>query len=382
MTVNGLKFNNTGGNATITVTAVTGVLTIATNQTVAVTGGDHVITGVSNNAVEISLPGASTWNVSDGASLTVSARMIKGGTRANFTKSGSGLLVIDNDNGGTGSSNVTWLATAGTLRFNSGGQNAVGTSANPITVTAGASVETHVNFNQNPLTLNGTGVNGNGALRVLSGNLTSQPGAGGTTTLASDSSIYVAPGASINMNKAIGQSGGARALTKIGGGTMQLSVANTFTGGLKIEAGTVNITSATPSLSGSNSIALSGVALPVAGADYGTLTFGGTTLTLGGSMSFNFSTAPVETTTYSLLQLGTGATAGTFSGVSIGGTFATGLTQSGNVWSGSEGLHSFNFNQTTGNLVVTAVPEPSSFAVLAGMGALGFVASRRRRSVR
>jgi hypothetical protein len=59
-------------------------------------------------------------------------------------------------------------------------------------------------------------------------------------------------------------------------------------------------------------------------------------------------------------------------------------------------VNSFNFNRlgflagsgldadqvVLSNLSLTAIPEPSSFAALAGLGAIGLVASRRRRSVR
>lgn len=41
----------------------------------------------------------------------------------------------------------------------------------------------------------------------------------------------------------------------------------------------------------------------------------------------------------------------------------------------------YSFSEATGYLTYTAVPEPSAFAALAGLGVLGLVATRRRRSV-
>lgn len=62
---------------------------------------------------------------------------------------------------------------------------------------------------------------------------------------------------------------------------------------------------------------------------------------------------------------------------SFGATFAVdGYSDlGGGIW--SNGM--FEFDTATGALTLTAIPEPSAFAALAGLASLGLVASRRRR---
>ena len=47
------------------------------------------------------------------------------------------------------------------------------------------------------------------------------------------------------------------------------------------------------------------------------------------------------------------------------------------LWTSNNGL--WSFDQSTGQLALSAVPEPSAFAALAGLGALGLASQRRRR---
>ena len=65
------------------------------------------------------------------------------------------------------------------------------------------------------------------------------------------------------------------------------------------------------------------------------------------------------------------------------GDFATvtvnsiGLTNSGGLWTGTNGDVSYSFAQSTGDLTITAVPEPAA-ALLGGLGLLTLL--RRRRA--
>ncbi len=48
------------------------------------------------------------------------------------------------------------------------------------------------------------------------------------------------------------------------------------------------------------------------------------------------------------------------------------------VWTLDSGQQTLTFDQTTGDLSITAVPEPSTYAALLGAAALGLAAWRRR----
>jgi autotransporter-associated beta strand protein len=109
-------------------------------------------------------------------------------------------------------------------------------------------------------------------------------------------------------------------------------------------------------------------------------------LTYGGTLTMSFGAATTAGTTYDLFQIGGGGSTGSFSGVSIGGSYSLpALTNNSGIWTGNDvtNLLTFTFNQGTGDLVISAysaIPEPSTFAALAGLGVLGLVATRRRRA--
>lgn len=135
--------------------------------------------------------------------------------------------------------------------------NALGSTAAGTTVNVGGALEVQggISVGAEALTLNGTGVSGNGSVRNLSGN---NSFAGGVT-LGSSSSIQSDSG-TLTMSGAIGGAGqnlsisgagdvtlsgvlgtGTGTLTKVGSGVLTLSgaSANTFTGNTLINSGTI-----------------------------------------------------------------------------------------------------------------------------------------------
>jgi hypothetical protein len=113
----------------------------------------------------------------------------------------------------------------------------------------------------------------------------------------------------------------------------------------------------------------------------GTLTFGGTlginiTATLTGNESFN------------LFTTGGGVFAGDFGtttgNVSITGSYSASLANNGSgVWTGSASGLDFTFATSGVNagvlMVASSIPEPSTYAVMAGVMALSCTVLRRRR---
>ncbi len=185
-------------------------------------------------------------------------------------------------------------------------------------------------------------------------------------------------------------------LIKSGLGTLTLSGASTYTGATAVSAGTLALGAAGTLASTSYTIAngaefdvsakaayaLSGVTASI-GLDASTGGFfdaGAAALDFtNGNLSLGFSTASLtDGQTYNLFDFG--SQTGDLASVGLSGSFGGSLSRTGEIWSGTSGSWGFSFNETDGILTVTAVPEPSTFAALAGLLGLGFAACRRRRS--
>ncbi len=117
------------------------------------------------------------------------------------------------------------------------------------------------------------------------------------------------------------------------------------------------------------------------GTDYDGLNVGGQ-ISYGGTLTLNFASSIQGGNTLDLLQLTGGVAPSTsFSSILATGYYNGSFSDSGGIWSLSASGQTFTFDQSTGDLTVTAtaVPEPATCAALAGAAALGFVAYRRRR---
>ncbi len=104
-------------------------------------------------------------------------------------------------------------------------------------------------------------------------------------------------------------------------------------------------------------------------------------LTYGGTLTMNFDNTPVAGTTYDIFGI-YGTQAGDFGAVTFGGTYsiAEPLTNTLGIWAGDDLVNNLHyvFTQSTGDLVVTAIPESSTYAAMAGLGMIGFALFRRR----
>jgi fibronectin-binding autotransporter adhesin len=172
-----------------------------------------------------------------------------------FTQAGSGTTVLTAANTYSG----TTAITAGALNIRNG--SAMGAVGGAVTVASGAALELQggITVGNKPLSLSGTGISGNGALRNISGTNTY----GGPLTLSGPSAIRsdagtlvfdVASGSAIagggfdltflgdgnvSVNDAVAI--GTGNLIKSGTGVLTLGAANTFTGNTVINSGTVRL---------------------------------------------------------------------------------------------------------------------------------------------
>jgi|GEM_PF-943247 len=278
LTLNG---TGVGGNGALTATGtslVTGTVDLNTTSTVSVVGA--------------------------GDELTLSG-VVSG---AGLNKAGAGTLILSGNNDYIGTTDIT----TGTLRTET--DTALGTDAGGTIVQNGATltVVTADIGNEN-LTLNGSGVAGVGALNVLSNTLS-----GGAVTLAADTTVNVDAGFTLTLNGAIGETGGARDLTKTGNGVLDLNAVNTYTGTTIVDAGTLIVdgtTTAASNVNVNNDATLAGIgtvggtvdvtgtgqitpATPDATQIPGVLTIGGLNYSGGNSTSFDvdlLGTAPGNT---------------------------------------------------------------------------------------
>ncbi len=321
-----------------------------------------------------------------------------------FTKNGAGSLTLGGDNSAfSGASSLN----AGTVAL--AHNNALGTGA---------------------ATLNGASLQSSGGPRVVATPMRlnadtvfggSQPITfTGAFTLLRNRDLVVENTALTTLSGSIGQSGGGRGLNKYGAGELQLTGANTYSGGTYIGEGVVRINNTSGSAFGSGAVTVeSGATLTGAGTFTGALQLNvGATFSPGNSPGLTTigSGSVLEGTT--LFELGgtvrsTSASfgAGHYDAINVGGAGA--LTVGGDldvVFFGGftpTGSVSFQLFQATsiggtfaainlpslasgyswdttqlysdGILGLNAIPEPAAYATLAALGALALAATRRRR---
>lgn len=117
------------------------------------------------------------------------------------------------------------------------------------------------------------------------------------------------------------------------------------------------------------------ITLGIDGAGAAQITAG--SYTYADSLFLNFGSAAVAGT-YDLFDFSGTVTSGLGS-VSLTGLHSLALSGESGVWTGTTGGYTFTFTEATGDLVVSAIPEPSTFGLLAGVVTLGVCAIRRRR---
>ena len=315
-------------NNNLTLTGADNTLTFAASAGAFAVGGGAIRMGTVTNSssnpqtlnVSLRLNGGRTINTGS-AGVSLGVLPLSTGAQRPLTKTGSGDLTLTFASSGTG---ISYTVSTGRLVIN----NAAGT------------------FSQ-----------------------------GATTTLAAGTELVLAQPATANFTAAIT---GAGLVRKTGAGSSTFSGTNTYTGGTLVENGILTYASLF-TMAGSNGFALTNAASPVRGTDYGAMNVSAGTLTYGGSLALTLGGLLPASTTYDLFNFSGGSQAGSFSSVAITGSYSTPLTNAGGgVWTGSQGDATFTFTESTGDLAVTIVPEPTSCLALAASVGLGVVMLRRR----
>jgi fibronectin-binding autotransporter adhesin len=273
------------------------------------------------------------------------------------------------------------LRLNGTRTINTG---TAGMSVSVLPLSTGASARTLTKTGPSDLTLTfgstyaliNYGVN---AGRLVVNNAAGTFSQGATTTIAAGTELVLAQPATANFTSTIT---GAGLVRKAGAGSSTLSGVNTYSGGTLVENGILTYGSDFV-MAGSNGFTLTNAAAPVRGIDYGATTSSAGTLTYGGSLALTLGGLLPASTTYDLFNFSGGTQAGSFSSIAITGSYTTSLTNDGGgVWTGGSGDATFTFTESTGDFVVSVVPEPTSCIGLAASVGLGALVLRRRHSAR
>jgi autotransporter-associated beta strand protein len=201
----------------------------------------------------------------------------------------------------------------------------------------------------------------------------------GAVSLTGNRSIGVeATAIVVTFSGVISESGGSRSLSKMGGGTLALTGANTFSGGTTLSNGTLQV--GNNNALGTGPVTLSGGTIQATGAAVtlaNAVTLGGN-VTFGGNLALTFSGAATLSATETLTVTDTVAV--TFSGAIGQSKAGNGLTKAGGGTLVLSGTESFTGATTlnTGTLLVngkltTSAITVNKTATLGGAGTVGAV---------
>lgn len=435
--------NGTPGGPTVTLSGtntytgdtriVAGTLAVAaggslgnnSNVFISANGSLSLSTNVTVSALrEAGTGDGGSVSIGTGATLTVNGAD-KGTMFQNSISGGGNLLVAASGNSSLslyGNQTYTGTTTVSGGKISTG--TALATSA--VTVSGGTFETSAANILGDSIR-----VTVNSGTYSLGGNDTigSLAGSGGTVALQANRLVAGGDNTSASFDGTLTGSGGH--FQKTGSGTTTLTGNNTYSGGTTVSAGTLLVNNTAGSGTGNGTVSVSagatlggigtisgnttlngnlnagnggssaglltfGNALNLSSAQAITFDIGGTTrgtnydainvsglLTNGGTLSLTFGSAFLAASSNTTFDLFGGAftQSGNFTSVTVSGGYSATLTRSLGTWSGLDGLgNSFSFSQSTGDLTVVAVPEPSTWLVMALTATGIFLFALRRGS--
>ena len=322
--------------------------------------GGAILNSANTAASIITGSGNLTQTIDSGTTTKITAI---GNTSSAFNNTNTGTLIINAgrvqlqkaDNTVAWGGNVV-INSGGTLQYNAFRENLIGDTAT-VTINSGGTMSlAHDNSSQLHEKVAALVVNASsgafsndtsaaGTARIIVGSGTSGTGTGGIFVNSTGS----LSGAGGTVNKAATIQGGTLFAGTDGTvGTLAFSQGLTFATGLAVGSLKFDLGADT-----------------TAGTTYDTITVDNLAL---GSGLLNFNSVAIT----SLPGFGQGVYTLFSSTNPITGTLGSSLT-------GTIGGLAATLSLSGNNVILTAVPEPSAYAALAGLGAIGFVAYRRRR---
>jgi autotransporter-associated beta strand protein len=355
-----------GTNATLTV-AGPGAR-ISTGITSAISGAGSVIIGTGGQYAQTA--GSLVVGGGGGGTLRVEGGSVSVATNLVLNNSSSGTSAITLSSGSI--STPTAAATGGVRFGGTGGSGVFNLDGGTLTTSKiyenNAAVTSTFNFNGGTLTVGQTN-----DTDFMTGLNTAAVKAGGALINTQANNATIAQALTTDATLGGAPDGG---LTKSGSGRLSLTGTNTYTGTTTVNAGTLAM--------GVNNTF----------ADVSNFTMAGGTLAVG---AFSDTVGTLNLTANSTITLGLG---GTFAfadssalewgsnTLSITGSFVDGSsirfgTSDAGLTSGQLALITINglaaSINSAGFLSVSAIPEPSTYAALAGLGVMSLAAYRRRR---
>ena len=378
---------NKAGTGTVVFRDSTGPLFVSIAGGASVSGGNLRFGSNSTQGIAgLSIGGTTTIAGSTATSLTIN--MVNGGTaylNAVTFSTNANFNIRETTNSGTSTVRVTSLSGATGVLQNSGA-NGGGSGALGI-----LQIDTVTSSTFGGVIRNNGGSDLSALAMVKSGNgsqvLTNTNSYSGGTLITAGSLILTGTGSIGNGSLAVSQ-GATFSVSGLTAGTYTHGAA--LSGGGTINAsgktfvanGTVNPGDGVGTLSVTGNLTLGSIAST-------TLTINGTTggsfdtiavtgaLAYGGGLSLSFGSIMGSGIT-NLDLIDFGSFSGAFSSVTLTGAYAGALSLVENIWSGDVGGQTFTFDQSTGVLNTTAVPEPGTMALLG----LGLAVLLWRRSAR
>ncbi len=345
----------------------TSTLNIKKNATLAITGSNNDTGDKSYKNASLLLSewnNTTTANIS-GTLLAKDAKLLRGDVATTLNVSGGTLAVkgfyATKNSGNAVTVNVS---DSGKLILGSGdvsGINSVNVSLNNGTFAAS---ESTITFSKN-IALNGAGTIDT------------------TKYDFADDGKSIARGTTAAAITLAGVISGSEALTITGAGTLTLSGENTaLSSNLSVESGATLVANNASALGTGKTTVASGAKLGLIADTTVADVTGGITLASGAKIVVDMSSKASEAETF-VLDLITG-TALTYNSTLVSSTNVSTLLTDGVIelsnWNKDGWVKSLTFDDSAKKLSLTmTIPEPSAFGLLAGVGALVFVAARRRR---